>query len=114
MNPSDRWVRPRFAPPQGDLSSDMARALLAEAKRPRLETPPPSRGLPFHPAQRVRAAFLTPCLLMGGAERWMISLARACDRRRVEWVGTVVADGGALSPELSAEMAAYMPVYTGS
>jgi glycosyltransferase involved in cell wall biosynthesis len=50
---------------------------------------------------------------MGGAERWLISLARCCDRRYVEWVGTVLSHGAAVHPDLCREMSAYMPVYAG-
>lgn len=62
---------------------------------------------------RLRVAFLTPTLLMGGAERWMISLARCCDPRRIEWTGTALTEGALTSPELCREMAAYMPIYAG-
>ena len=48
---------------------------------------------------------------MGGAERWLISLARCCDSRRVEWVGTALALGGIVHPDLCREMSAYMPIY---
>lgn len=61
----------------------------------------------------LRAAFLTPTFLMGGAERWMLSLARCCDRRRVEWVGTALAFGSPVHPDLCREMSAYMPLYAG-
>jgi glycosyltransferase involved in cell wall biosynthesis len=50
---------------------------------------------------------------MGGAERWLISLARCCDRRRVEWVGTALSLGGMVHPDLCREMSAYMPIYAG-
>lgn len=50
---------------------------------------------------------------MGGAERWMISLARSCDPRRVEWAGTALVDGAPAGDELCREIAAYMPVYAG-
>jgi glycosyltransferase involved in cell wall biosynthesis len=50
---------------------------------------------------------------MGGAERWLISLARCCDRRRVEWTGTALALGPLVDPDLCREMSAYMPVYAG-
>ena len=69
-------------------------------------SPPPTRT-------RVRVAFLTPTLLMGGAERWMISLARSCDPRRIEWTGTALTEGAPADAELCHEMAAYMPVYAG-
>jgi glycosyltransferase involved in cell wall biosynthesis len=61
----------------------------------------------------IRIALLTPTLLMGGAERWLISLARCCDRRRIEWTGTALSHGAAVHPDLCREMSAYMPVYAG-
>ena len=50
---------------------------------------------------------------MGGAERWLISLARCCDRRRIEWTGTALTDGALAHPDLCREMSAYMPVFAG-
>jgi len=50
---------------------------------------------------------------MGGAERWLISMARCCDRRRVEWTGTALALGPLVHPDLCREMSAYMPIYAG-
>jgi glycosyltransferase involved in cell wall biosynthesis len=61
----------------------------------------------------LRVAFLTPTLLMGGAERWMISLARRCDRERIEWVGTALSAGAPATAELCREMSAFMPVFAG-
>jgi glycosyltransferase involved in cell wall biosynthesis len=61
----------------------------------------------------VRAAFLTPTLLMGGAERWLLSLARRCDRRRIQWTGTALTDRASFSPVLCRELSSYMPVYAG-
>jgi glycosyltransferase involved in cell wall biosynthesis len=63
--------------------------------------------------QRLRVALLTPTLVMGGAERWMVSLARCCDRERIEWTGTALSDGAPASAELCREMSAFMPVYAG-
>lgn len=62
---------------------------------------------------KVRVAFLTPTLLMGGAERWMIALARCCDPRRIEWTGTALCDGAPAHSDLCREMSAFMPVYAG-
>lgn len=61
----------------------------------------------------VRVAFLTPTLLMGGAERWMISLARRCDSTRIVWTGTALSEGAPAQPELCKEMSAFMPVFAG-
>ena len=73
--------------------------------------PPPTA--PSWSGSPIRLAFLTPTLLMGGAERWLISLARCCDRRRVEWIGTALAFGSPVHPDLCREMSAYMPIYAG-
>lgn len=62
---------------------------------------------------RVRLAFLTPTLLMGGAERWLVSLARRCDRERIEWTGTALTEGAAMSPALGRELSSYMPIFGG-
>ncbi len=62
---------------------------------------------------RLRVALLTPTLVMGGAERWMVSLARCCHRERIEWTGTALSDGAPASAELCREMAAFMPIYAG-
>lgn len=73
----------------------------------------PQVGFQRRPRGHLRVAFLTPTLLMGGAERWMISLARSCDPRRIEWTGTALSEGAPADAELCHEMAAYMPVYAG-
>lgn len=65
------------------------------------------------PRRPVRVAFLTPTLLMGGAERWMVSLARRCDRHRIVWTGTALSDWAPAKPEICREMSAYMPIYAG-
>jgi len=61
----------------------------------------------------VRVAFLTPTLLMGGAERWMVSLARRCDRHRIVWTGTALSDWAPAKPEICRELSAYMPIFAG-
>lgn len=74
---------------------------------------PPSERYSSSERRPIRVAFLTPTLLMGGAERWMVSLARHCDRRRIKWTGTALSDWAPAKPEICREMAAYMPVYAG-
>lgn len=105
---SKRQVQPRAAPPPSDcLMEDgvLARTVSFDVRFP-------AAGVrAAGPRPRVRAAFLTPTLLMGGAERWMISLARCCDRRRIEWVGTALTARAPASPLLCKEMATYMPIH---
>ncbi len=60
--------------------------------------------------QRLRAGFLTPSLLLGGAERWMISLARHSDPRMIEWTGAELLYGEAAAAHLLDEMVQLMPV----
>lgn len=111
---------PRPAPPMGNRrvagSPDCPTSEPADGRRMTLrEEVPffPMSNPPFRMPRRVRIAFLTPTLLMGGAERWLISLARCCDRRRIEWTGTALSDGAITHPDLCREMSAYMPVYAG-
>jgi glycosyltransferase involved in cell wall biosynthesis len=62
-------------------------------------------------APKLRIAFLTPSLGLGGAERWMVSLARHTDPRRVEWVGTLLTPWAAVHRPLADELQAYMPLH---
>jgi hypothetical protein len=64
------------------------------------------------PRRRLRAAFLTPSLRLGGAERWLISLARA-SREGIEWTGTALTERARAHAELLRELAGCMPVYAG-
>jgi len=61
----------------------------------------------------VKVGFLTPSLMMGGAERWILSLARNCDPTRIQWTGTVLCEWAHSSPKLAEELARYMPIYAG-
>lgn len=58
----------------------------------------------------VRVAFLTPSLEMGGAERWMVSMAKHCDPMKVQWVGTALSPGASAKPELTSQLVNYMPL----
>ena len=42
------------------------------------------------PDGRIRCGLLTPALLYGGAERWLIDLIRATDARRLRWEGVAL------------------------
>lgn len=67
---------------------------------------------PPAPGEPLRVGLLTPSLGLGGAERWMISLARHADSSRIRWVGTALTYAGQADPALTAEMARLMPVYS--
>ncbi len=60
----------------------------------------------------IRVAFLTPSLGMGGAERWMISLAKHCDSNKIEWVGTVLNSNPAINSRMTSLMSNFMDVYS--
>lgn len=65
------------------------------------------RPLPLVPSDRpVRVGLVTPSIVLGGAERWLIDMSRYC---RVEWTGcaSISPDGNS---RLIAEMRRYMPV----
>ena len=59
----------------------------------------------------IKVGFLSPSLRMGGAERWMLGLARHCDPSRVQWVGTALSEWSRESSMMTREMNRYMPVY---
>ena len=59
----------------------------------------------------VKVGFLSPSLRLGGAERWMLGLARHCDPSRIQWVGTALTEWSREHPMMTREMNRYMPVY---
>lgn len=61
--------------------------------------------------EKVRVGFVTPSLAMGGAERWMVSLAKHCDPKKIEWVGTVISPYAPAIAGLTSQMVRYMPIY---
>ncbi|MCA9052724.1 MAG: hypothetical protein KDA75_02755, partial [Planctomycetaceae bacterium] len=58
----------------------------------------------------IRVCFLTPSLVMGGAERWMLSLARYCNPERIQWAGTVITRYAAVKPEITSQLSSCMPI----
>ena len=52
----------------------------------------------------LKVAMLTPNLTFGGAERWLISLAKHLPRDRVQVTGVAVSGWGGIDPQLSAEL----------
>lgn len=59
----------------------------------------------------IKVGFLAPSLRMGGAERWMLGLARHCDPKRIQWVGTALTEWSREHDICAREMSRYMPVY---
>lgn len=59
---------------------------------------------------RIRVGLLAPCLIFGGAERWMLNLARFCDSSKFTWTICVVAHKLYEHGMLEA-LATQMPVY---
>lgn len=60
---------------------------------------------------RIRVGFIAPHLIPGGAERWMITLARYASS--IDWVGCAnVGTNGWLDSAVVRELGALMPVYT--
>ena len=112
-------IRPRSAPPDfaaamklnGGLSVAEDEVKLSSFAR--IERPIRAVQSDYRSVGQLRIALLTPTLLMGGAERWMISLGRCSDPRRIEWTGVALTDGAPASNELCREMATYMPIYAG-
>lgn len=59
--------------------------------------PPASGAAAGHP-DALRVAFLTPGLLVGGAERWVASLCQHFDRAKVQPVAVLYSEWGHVSP----------------
>lgn len=59
----------------------------------------------------IKAALYTPNLTMGGAEQWVVSLARSIVDARVKWVSAVVSGWGGLDEPLCRELARHVPVH---
>lgn len=72
-------------------------------------------GAPHRPrrsrASCIRAAILTPVLQVGGAEQWLLSLARRSDPARMRWVGVALTEQAPVDAEFCAEVARYVPVF---
>ena len=82
-------------------------AIWAGWKRLFVETRPVGKQRVTSTAPRV--GFIAPSLYCGGAERWMLSLARYM--KDVRWVGTACLDHHWVHPDILAEMAGLMPVF---
>jgi glycosyltransferase involved in cell wall biosynthesis len=55
----------------------------------------------------IQAAFLSPGLLLGGAERWLVSLVKYSDPARLCWTGVAISGWGGADPTLCAEVSRY-------
>lgn len=73
--------------------------------------PPPPPEVP-PPDGRPRLALLTPCLMRGGAERWMLDLLQAT-REAVQWIGLAVLNAGNRHAEQVARVEATCLVWAG-
>jgi len=62
---------------------------------------------------RLRVGLLSPCLFQGGAEAWMLTLARTTDPAKIAWRGCAVMPGGLVDPAMRHALAALMPVAQG-
>ena len=64
---------------------------------------------PNRRGERLRAAFVSPCLNHGGTERWALTLAKYC--QGIDWAACFWTRPGFWHPDVVAEMAATMPLY---
>jgi len=75
------------------------------------------RAIPGNPGAArgdpIRVGFLTPSLLLGGAERWLLALAQECDREAISWVGTALLHGAPSDSRLCRALCGRMPIYGG-
>ena len=118
VNPDLPCVGERHAPVCLDVASGKpGRAAQLVAISEGLPSPPPPDPDPdfrprFDPTDgRVRVGLWMPCMNLGGAETWQLSLIRSIDADRIAWTGAVVTDGRAgTDPGMAAEHARSMPV----
>lgn len=72
-----------------------------------------SLGNPEAKAKTLRVGLLTPSFRLGGAERWMLALARDCDSTKITWIGTALTDWAQSDTWLCQQMVRHMPIYAG-
>ncbi len=77
------------------------------APEPRRPAPPPDPRL-------LRVGILTPAAEIGGAEVWMLSLLRECDRSQIHWTGVVCLHPANCDPFMRGRLAEHCPVRTGA
>ena len=103
------WIRPRTAPPESLPPESLAdRRLVA----PPTSVPSAERrdyDHSHHPTLRV--GFLTPNLLMGGVEHWLLGLLKN-NPGQLNW-SVAVTKSWAIEPEMRCEAEAFAEVVTG-
>ncbi|HVA47142.1 MAG TPA: glycosyltransferase [Pirellulales bacterium] len=62
-------------------------------------------------AGSIRAAILTPVLQVGGAEQWLLSLAKRSDPSRIRWVGVALTEQAPVDADFCSEVARNVPVF---
>lgn len=59
----------------------------------------------------LRGVLVTPGLLLGGAERWLVSLVKHTDCSRVRWIGTAISSAGGADAALCRELSRYTELH---
>jgi glycosyltransferase involved in cell wall biosynthesis len=77
---------------------------------PRSDAFAPDRS---NPGDRLRVGLAASCLLSGGSEQWMLSLARSVNRDRITWRGLALNDGSPIDPAMRSQFETIMPVGLG-
>ena len=95
-----------------DLSADQKSELLGHFPQFR-ELLASSSGKAKPKGSALRVAFLTPGFWMGGAERWICSLARNFDPAKVVVSSVVVRDAGQINPLMLASLPRNIKFYDG-
>ncbi len=103
-NLADGFPRPVSVPSPSPRAAEPGLALGPFAAE--LAARPPGPG-------RARVGLLSPCLFQGGAEAWMLTLARTTDPAKIAWRGCAVMPGGIVDPAIRDALAALMPVAQG-
>ena len=103
-----------------EAAADLRNA--AEALRPRNAAQGvawnATEGVPYRPHRgagdgRVRVGFVTPNLVLGGAERWIVNLLRYLDRERVVPAGVALLNAAPADARMCAEAAEFAPLFGG-
>ena len=84
----------------------MGGALIGRQKR---RTSKPTYVAAVQPV-RPKVAFVCPCVLRGGAERWMIGLARYC--QDCDFTGVLITPNGPSNSLTCEELSRHMPIHT--
>lgn len=79
--------------------------------RQETRTSEPFGAFPIGP--RLRVGFVTPNLVLGGAEYWILGLLKYCDPSRIKISGVVVMSSDACEEAMCRRAAEYAPLYGG-